>query len=361
MNKQRGASLVLVTLFLVSLLGFMGLAIDVGYQMVVRNELQNAADSAALAGARYLYPLSNGTDPNWSIANSNASSAINLNKANNASLFSGDITTGYWNITGSPSGLQSQSISPLSTDLPAVQVTIRKSSGQNGGGINTFFASIFGINTLNVNATSVAINGSGAGFTTSNLFPFVITKCTYDNYKLIPPTTFTIDSTYHSPVGNCQVGSWSPLTSSSPSNALIKTLIDNASGKSNTNPQKYSIGDAIFIDPGTRAVDYGLVNGCSEVGDRSCAYVPFAVVCYNSTSQCDTLPTSGGLQATPIIGFGCMHILSADQGAKTITVQLDAMGSNTQSSCELAGSGGIGPSYGAYKPPKLVNYSGNTF
>lgn len=360
MNKQQGASLVLATIALAGLLGFAGLALDVGYEMVVRNELQNAADTSALAGAKYLYPL-NGTEPNWSLANSKAAATISLNRAGNSLLSTGDIRTGYWNVTGSPLGLQSTSIVPKANDLPAIQVTITKAAGQNGGAINTFFSRIFGLYSQNMAAIGVAINGSSAGFTTSNIFPFVITQCVYDNYKLIPPTTFTIDSAYHSPVGNCQVGSWSPLTSSSPSNSLIKTLIDNASGQSNTIPQTYSIGETIYIDPGTRAVDYGLTNDCSEAGDGTCAYVPVIVVCYNSTPNCDTLPTSGGLQPTPITAFGCMHILSAKQGAKTITAQMVAMGGNGVSNCALAGSGGTGPTDGAHKPPKLVNYSGNTY
>ena len=159
MNKQSGASLILMSITLVSIMGFMGLAIDVGYVLVVRNELQNAADAAALAGDRYLYPL-NGTEPNWSIASSYASSAISLNKANNVSLSTGDIGTGYWNITGTPSGLQSAAVNSA-TDLPAVRVTI--STDKNGGGINTFFASILGINTLNMSATGVAINGNSIG------------------------------------------------------------------------------------------------------------------------------------------------------------------------------------------------------
>ena len=358
MNKQAGASMVLMAFALVSLIGFMGLAIDVGYVLVVRNELQNAADAAALTGAKYLYPL-NGTVPNWNAAYIHANAAVSLNTANNMALSTGVVTTGYWNITGSPPNLRPQNITPTTMDLPAVQVIINKSAGLNGGAIKTFFANVVHVATQDMRAIGVAINGSSAGYTTSNVFPFVITQCVYDNYKLIPPTTFTINSAYHSPVGNCQVGSWSPLTSSSPSNSLIKTLIDNASGQSNTIPQTYSIGETIYIDPGTRAVDYGLTNDCSEAGDGTCAYVPVIVVCYNSTPNCDTLPTSGGLQPTPITAFGCMHILSAKQGAKTITAQMVAMGGNNLSNCQLSGSGGTGPSDGANKSPKLVNYWGN--
>ena len=39
---------------LIVLLSFVALAIDVGYMVVVKNELQNVADAGALAGARQL-------------------------------------------------------------------------------------------------------------------------------------------------------------------------------------------------------------------------------------------------------------------------------------------------------------------
>ncbi len=39
---------------LVVFIGFTALAIDVGYMMVARNQLHNAADASALAGARQL-------------------------------------------------------------------------------------------------------------------------------------------------------------------------------------------------------------------------------------------------------------------------------------------------------------------
>ena len=42
-------------LLLFGLIGFIALAIDIGNLLVARNELQNAADAAALAGAQVLY------------------------------------------------------------------------------------------------------------------------------------------------------------------------------------------------------------------------------------------------------------------------------------------------------------------
>ena len=51
-NREGGAVIIVFTLSMFVLLGFMALAIDLGRSYVVRTELQNAADAAALAGAK---------------------------------------------------------------------------------------------------------------------------------------------------------------------------------------------------------------------------------------------------------------------------------------------------------------------
>ncbi|MEL7606915.1 MAG: pilus assembly protein TadG-related protein [Sedimentibacter saalensis] len=58
-KNESGQSIVLVTLMLTVLLGFGALAVDVGYMTFQRSRLQNAADSAALAGAVLLPNKSN--------------------------------------------------------------------------------------------------------------------------------------------------------------------------------------------------------------------------------------------------------------------------------------------------------------
>lgn len=52
--RQRGAILVMTVLFLVVLLGFSALALDLGRLYVLRTEMQNAADAAAMAAAAEL-------------------------------------------------------------------------------------------------------------------------------------------------------------------------------------------------------------------------------------------------------------------------------------------------------------------
>ena len=54
-RSGSGAVLVIIALLLLGFVAFMALAIDVPHLYVVRNELHNAADAGALAGARCLY------------------------------------------------------------------------------------------------------------------------------------------------------------------------------------------------------------------------------------------------------------------------------------------------------------------
>lgn len=75
-RRQRGAVIITVALFLLFLLGFMGLAIDFGRLFVVKTELQTAVDSCALAAAQEL----DGASDALTRATSAGLTAGNLNK-----------------------------------------------------------------------------------------------------------------------------------------------------------------------------------------------------------------------------------------------------------------------------------------
>ncbi len=53
-SRQQGAVAIIVALCLVVLVGMMGLVLDLGHLYVAKSELQNAADAAALSGAKEL-------------------------------------------------------------------------------------------------------------------------------------------------------------------------------------------------------------------------------------------------------------------------------------------------------------------
>ncbi len=53
-RKQCGVVLLFVAITMVVILGFAAVAIDLSHLYAVDNELHNAADAGALAGARFL-------------------------------------------------------------------------------------------------------------------------------------------------------------------------------------------------------------------------------------------------------------------------------------------------------------------
>mgnify|MGYP006195323895 CR=1 FL=1 len=54
MQKQQGAVAIIVAICLTLLVGMLGLVLDLGHLYVAKTELQNAADSASLSGAKEL-------------------------------------------------------------------------------------------------------------------------------------------------------------------------------------------------------------------------------------------------------------------------------------------------------------------
>jgi hypothetical protein len=100
-KNRRGIVAVIIATATVVFVGLAALAIDLGHLFVVRNELQNAADAGALAGARFLYDV-NGTTVNPT-ANIDAYNAAIANRSDKVPVDvhwsggnSGDIERGHW-------------------------------------------------------------------------------------------------------------------------------------------------------------------------------------------------------------------------------------------------------------------------
>ncbi|MBE9582558.1 MAG: hypothetical protein IMF18_13215, partial [Proteobacteria bacterium] len=152
LRNQRGATAILVGLCLFSFIGFGALAVDIGHLCVARNELQNAADAGALAGARFLYN-EDGTAVNAG-ANQIAHDAATANMSELApvEVNGGDVQRGHWsfatrtftpNDTLLPVDLWNVSTDELDANINfinAVRVTARRQAMP----IASFFARIFG-------------------------------------------------------------------------------------------------------------------------------------------------------------------------------------------------------------------------
>jgi Flp pilus assembly protein TadG len=163
-GNNRGIAIVYVALLLVALLAFVGLAIDIGYMYVAKSQLQNAADSAALAGASKAKSVGTGTaDPNdlvqsqaraeaisFALKNSAAQLSIALSSDNTNTLSdSNDITVGHWNAAF-------RSYSANKTPVNAVQVRPRRTTNSPGGEIGLFIGRVFGWEKMGVSASAIA-------------------------------------------------------------------------------------------------------------------------------------------------------------------------------------------------------------
>ena len=340
---QKGAVSVLVALTLPVLVGAAALAVDLAYLHVVRNELQNDADAAALAGARKLY-ASGAAALDWSGAATTASNAIALNSAAGHTLADGQVLTGYWDTTQAATGLQGLPMTPGPNDAPAVQVSLGKREGQNQGPVRTFLASIWGVYAKPVRVTAVAGVSSPGTIQPGGLFPFAISKCMYDTFwnvnaqpaaPRVDPLTglvpeFKIGSVYK--YSNCDSGEWTSLDTRFSGANTIEQLM--AQG----NPVSMSVGDMAWIQTGVKASLFTDVKNCSAAGDRQCEFVVVPVLAQM---------VSGASSA--IVGFACLQMLSAETGKdKYILAKMS-------NQCPPPLSGGVGPNFGVISPPSLFN------
>ena len=103
--NQHGAVLVFVAFLLIVLLGIAALAVDIGYVAITRNQLQNAADAGALAGAGKLGSIYDAQTPPLSLNSTQAGEvetvALYVGHENQAAgqpsnIGTSDIVIGYW-------------------------------------------------------------------------------------------------------------------------------------------------------------------------------------------------------------------------------------------------------------------------
>jgi hypothetical protein len=136
-RSERGVVIIWTAFFLLVMLGFVAIGIDVAKLMATRTQLQNAADAAALAGASAMSPADGKILPDTAIVRAQAIAA--LNKAFSKEpvpiiLAAGDISF---------------------PDEQSVQVTVRRNAAL-GGSMITHVAQVVGVKSLDVKATAVA-------------------------------------------------------------------------------------------------------------------------------------------------------------------------------------------------------------
>ena len=187
---ERGVAVIYVAILLVVLLGVTALAVDVGYMMVVRNQLQNAADAAALAAARKLgaiyEPMTYAQQQSYVCTPTDLSSVAqaialeNVAGLESVKVLAPDVIIGQWDSTA-------HTLTPTYDRPDAVQVTARRDDTVPDGPIPRIFGVVFralgnAAGGISISATATAaLTGQGSSVPGGLPIPVGISQSWFDS------------------------------------------------------------------------------------------------------------------------------------------------------------------------------------
>jgi len=159
-RSQRGLTVVFVAVVAIVIFGFVGLAVDAAHIQSAGNQLQNAADAAALAAAAKVHSegLAGGSLGTYVLTRKAATDIAVLNvagekpvtlKANSSNDASGDVVVGRWDDEG-------HTFIPTLVLPNAVKVTARLSADSAAGALPLTFGAMFGVASSDVERSAIA-------------------------------------------------------------------------------------------------------------------------------------------------------------------------------------------------------------
>ncbi len=175
-SRRSGAVAALAALLLIPMLALVALCVDYGYLLVVRTDLQRAADASALAAVRDLIPTPDGTQDLDQVRATVRQYVRDNVSDDEFEVLDTDIEIGrfdpatvYTNFTTFNNGI-----------FDTVRVTIRRDAMANRP-VSLFFARIIGITESEITASATAIMQKAAGLPPgSDILPIAIPQSTWD-------------------------------------------------------------------------------------------------------------------------------------------------------------------------------------
>lgn len=234
LTDQSGSIIVLVAFWLIFFLVFVGLAIDIGYLWVTRNESQNAADASALAGARQMGEnYFNHSDPSTGvIAKAQDTAALNTISTQYLAADNANTQIGTWD--ASAKSFTQTAVNPF-----AVRVVAMREEGLTSGPIGTFVTRVIGINSYNMKATAVACIAGTC--TSEQTLPLGIGRSWFDN---APANNFCTEIHLNKTKESC--AGWTNLKDSSYKQKEVQDILEGT----NTLP-KITAGQSVQFGGGT--------------------------------------------------------------------------------------------------------------
>jgi hypothetical protein len=275
LKDQQGATVIMVALLILVFIGFAAVAIDIGHLLLVRNELQNAADAGCLAGARFLY-----SDDGMAVnENSNqiAYQAAIANKSDKAPVDvhwaagnMGDVERGHWAFATrafTPTELTQPvnlwDVAPEELDAnPAFINALRVKTRREDTPSASFFARMFGYENFSLSKEAIAYIGF-AGTLSPGEADQPIAIC---RESLLTNGQYACSTgrmiTNHELVTGLESGGWTDFNQDNPcltgTNAeTVRSLICNAG-----NPDSIILGQPIAIHGGYIQNAHGMLRQC---------------------------------------------------------------------------------------------------
>jgi Flp pilus assembly protein TadG len=326
LGSETGGVAVVVAIVLPVLVGISALSVDAGYLYYAQRALQASTDAAALAGAQVI-----GTGGSAISAVDSYSATGSLNKANFSNVAVTATFKCYTSIGLSCSTNQTPSCGSSSSNCAGT-------SGANGvevvqtAAVPTFFARLFGIDTVNISATASASARGGVA--------------TPLNVALIIDTTHSMGS---APSGSAALAACSGYTTSAEACAVhgVQTLLGElwpcASGLSSCGTSTPVDEVALFVFP-------PVTNSSQASTDISCTnpqiattYSGVEAIAENTTNTTlNLLPQTASV--TGSISSTTLTVTAVASGALEVGVGLSGSGisSGTTITALGTGTGGTG-------------------
>ncbi len=227
-RDERGATAVVVAILLTALAAFLMLVLNTGHVMATRNQLQNATDSAALAGAQELNGTVAGLDAARAVA-ADFSARHDTDRGMSITIDPlEDVVFGSWDPAVPRDAAFTEITSRTPQALRAINAVLVRAGRESarGNAVDVVAGGPEGLldkETTDVRAASVAVRGGLGG--TCPLIPLVIDECavvTGDDGSLNCGETMVFNSDVTDNIGFTNL-----TTDPSVSTALLRDIIEN--------------------------------------------------------------------------------------------------------------------------------------
>ncbi len=319
-SKRRGAVGILFALLALPLVAMLAFAVDYGFLLKIRTDLQRTADAAALAAVQSLIPAPDGTQDFGDVENVLRDYAVS-NRDSTFQVLGADIEMGRYD----PATIYSN-ISLLQTGtFDTVRVTVRNDASVNAP-VSMFFAKVFGVDQSPVTATACAVLQKARFLEPGTaVLPFVLPVDVWNAH--VPGDTWSIygDGKMKDANGDDIPGNWGTLdigpTSNGASelsdqilNGLKQSDIDALHSDGRIASNKHIDGDAPTWMQGDPGLSTGIKNAVQQIYGQT-RLVPI----YDQLAG----QLSGNNVEIKVIGWGVVQVVDSDwNGAKNTHVTI---------------------------------------